>query len=250
MFSRESYGTVELLRLAHGKANALDLEFCTALVATLDEFARSDAHALVLTGSGSIFSAGVDLVRLLCDGVPYVRNFLPALDAALARLYFLEKPIVAAVNGHAIAGGAIVALACDYRVMAEGRARFGVPELDVGVPFPMLAMEILRASVPTRHLDEFATLGVLQVSEEARSKGLVQELQPAERTLPRAIEIAQKLAAIPQRSMTLHKRMLRAPVRERFEREGAAWGREVLTAWTSDAVLAAVRTYVERTLRK
>lgn len=250
MFQVETHGQVSVLRFAHGKASALDLELCTALEERLTEFARGDSRALVLTGTGSIFSAGVDLVRLLDGGAEYVHEFLPALDEALARLYFLERPVVAAINGHAIAGGAILALGCDLRIMTKGRASFGVPELEVGVPFPQLGIEMLRATVPPQHLDEVATLGTLFGPDACLAKGLVHELQEPDAVLPRAIALATKLAAVPQKTMALHKRLLRAPVHERMSREGSAWLAETLAVWTAEDTLSAVRDYVRKTLRK
>src|SRR5262245_56968480 len=111
---------VRTLRINHGKAGALDLELCEALHAAFRE--ADSARALVLTGTGRIFSAGVDLPRLLADGEPYTRRFLTALDACFRTLFELERPVVAAINGHAIAGGCILACACDARWMAEGEA--------------------------------------------------------------------------------------------------------------------------------
>jgi enoyl-CoA hydratase len=250
MIQAQRAGAVTTLRLAHKKASALDLELCRELERQLVAFAASDARALVLTGTGSIFSAGVDLVRLCDEGVPYVREFLPALDAVLERLWSLEKPVVAAVNGHAIAGGAILALACDLRVLARGTARFGAPELVVGVPFPQLALEIVRAAVAPACLEEVVTLGRLFDPESCLAKGLVHELCEPAAVAGRALALAGELAAVPGRTMSLHKRLSRAPARARLAAEGQRWGREVLEVWCADETLAAVRAYVRRTLRK
>src|SRR5450759_3929181 len=102
-------GDVAILRMAHGKANAMDLELCQTLTARLDECRRSAARALVVTGDGRMFSAGVDLPRVVAGGAAYVRVFLPAVSHAFEALFSFPKPVVAAVNGHAIAGGCIMA---------------------------------------------------------------------------------------------------------------------------------------------
>ena len=131
------------ITLRHRKASALDLELCEALREEFELAAeREDVRALILTGTGSIFSAGVDLPRLIDSGGDYVLRFVEALDAMLRALFLFPKPAVAALNGHAIAGGAIMAFASDYRLMSGGR--IGVPEALVGVPFPPLALEIAR----------------------------------------------------------------------------------------------------------
>jgi enoyl-CoA hydratase len=139
-----------VLTMAHGKANAFDTEFLVALRHSLAEVLRSDARALVITARGGIFSAGVDLPRILQGDRGEVAAFLAQLSEALAELFTLPKPVVAAVNGHAIAGGAIIAWACDHSVMALGPGRIGVPELRVGVPFPMVPAEIIRHSLGDR----------------------------------------------------------------------------------------------------
>src|SRR4051794_16388117 len=130
--------TITTIRLEHGKGNILDLELCREIEERLRE--ASDASAVILTGSGSIFSAGVDLFRLTNEGVPYVEQFVPALDSMLRTLFLFPRPVVAAINGHAIAGGCILAAASDVRLMASGDGRIGVPELVVGVPMPSLVV--------------------------------------------------------------------------------------------------------------
>src|SRR5262245_53462848 len=134
MIERTLHEGILTLRLAHRKASALDIELLDALLRELDG-AVEDVRAIILTGTGSIFSAGVDLFRLTQEGADYVRRFLPLLSRAVRALFAFPKPVVAAVNGHAIAGGCIMVLAADARLMAEGRGRIGIPELLVGVPF-------------------------------------------------------------------------------------------------------------------
>ena len=112
----------------------------------------ADVKAMVLTGQGKMFSAGVDLKRLSAGGADYVRAFLPVLHKLYDAVFFYPKPVIAAINGHAIAGGAVLAACADRRVMAKDGGRIGVTELQVGVPFPALAFEIVRFAVPPRYL--------------------------------------------------------------------------------------------------
>ena len=135
---------IAVLTLKHGKANALDIEFCEALSACFADLRESNATAVVLTGQGKIFSAGVDLIRVSEGGADYVRQFLPALHRLYDAVFFHPKPVVAAINGHAIAGGAVLAACADRRIMAREGGRIGITEMLVGVPFPALAFEIVR----------------------------------------------------------------------------------------------------------
>src|SRR5262245_18522062 len=127
-------GEVTLLHMAHGKANALDVEFCEALTAQLTAIKNSPTRAVILIGVGPIFSAGVDLLRLLEEDATYLQTFLPALITMFETVFFHPQPVVAAVNGHAIAGGCILACAADHRVMSRSPGRIGVPGLPVGLP--------------------------------------------------------------------------------------------------------------------
>ena len=116
---------VAVLAMQHGQANALDTELCQALCGALDDAAAGCATAVVLTGAGPMFSAGVDLKRVTAGREGYVAAFLPELRRAFTRLAAFELPVVAAVNGHAIAGGFILVAAVDWAVMAEGLGRVG-----------------------------------------------------------------------------------------------------------------------------
>jgi enoyl-CoA hydratase len=249
VIEREMHGDVAVLRLAHGKASALDLELLVALDTALRAEEQSSAKALVLTGSGAIFCAGVDLKRIVHGRRAYIEAFLPALDRVFARLFFLEKPAVAALNGHAIAGGAVLAFACDYRILARGKGTIGTPELKVGVPFPFLAQEIIRAALGERLAAELIVNGHNHSGEESLSKGIVHELVAPESLIPRALETAARLALIPSESFRLTKRWLRRASKDLCEKHQPVSDKAVLEGWCSEPVLRAVEDYIARTLR-
>jgi enoyl-CoA hydratase len=246
MIAIDRAGPVRVLRLAHGKANALDVELCTALADAAADFAASGDRALVVAGTGAIFSAGVDLKRVAAGGRDYVLRFLPVLERALAALFALERPVVTAINGHALAGGFVIAQAGDRRILARGGATLGAPELRVGVPFPAIAVEILRAALPAERLAAILLAGEISGADAALAGGLVDELAEPDALLDRAIAAASSLAAAPERSYALTKRALRAPALESLARRGPAASRDVLEAWSSDEVLSAVRDYAAR----
>ena len=134
---------IAILTLNHGPVNALDLDLLSAVPGSLA--AVSDSRAIVLTGSGRSFSAGVDLKQIIDGGLPYAGKFLPALSVALLAVFGHPKPVVAAINGHALAGGCVLAAACDIRLMSGGT--IGLTELAAGVPFPTVPLEIMRHAV-------------------------------------------------------------------------------------------------------
>ena len=215
MFIREDSGDVAVLRLAHQKVSALDAELCEALVNEIASIAAGPSTALVITGTGSAFSAGVDLFKVLNGGEAYLSRFLPALEAFLQTLLTFPKPAVAAVNGHAIAGGCIVVCACDYRVMAEGSARIGIPELVRRRAVSRAAIEIVGARVPAAALRQLVLTGRTVKAGEARELGLVDEVVGPDALVPRACEMAAQLARIPATSFALTKRAFSDPVLDR-----------------------------------
>ncbi|HUO83886.1 MAG TPA: enoyl-CoA hydratase/isomerase family protein, partial [Thermoanaerobaculia bacterium] len=159
MIEREDQGRIAVVRLAHRKASAMDLELVERLTGEARALERDGVDAVVLTGSGSIFSAGVDLYRIIDGGADYVARFLPALTTMLRVWFEFPKPLVAAINGHAIAGGAILAQCADLRLMASGKGRIGIPELRVGVPFPPYVIELLRQRVSPHALQRLIVTG-------------------------------------------------------------------------------------------
>ena len=249
MIELKREGKVAVLRLAHGKANVFDTALMLELSDAVAQVERSDAGALVLTGGGTVFSAGVDLFQILNGGRAYVAEFLPRMSEAFRALFAFPRPAVAAVNGHAIAGGMILACACDSRILAEG-ARIGIPELRVGVPFPLTALEIVRYALRSDLAQEAILFGKVLEAKAALASGYVHEIAPAEVVLERAMARAEELAAAPSHSFAKTKRDLRSPTLERLERDEKTADRTLVDDWASPTVQAAIRAYVEKTLKK
>jgi enoyl-CoA hydratase len=241
---------IAVVTLTHGKANALDIELCEALIKCFAELRAPEIRAVVLTGQGRMFSAGVDLVRVSSGGADYVRKFLPALNQAFDAVFFLPKPLVAAINGHAIAGGCVLACCAERRLMARGGGRIGVTELLVGVPFPALAFEIVRGAVPSRHFEEFALGGATYEADDALARGWVHEVLEPDVLMKNAMAAARRLAALPAFAFAQTKTQMRQPVAERLERSGAAIDKIATEIWAAAETLDRIRDYVARTLKK
>jgi enoyl-CoA hydratase len=212
---------VAVLRMAHGPVNAMDLELCLALAERFRGLAADPAHAVVVTGTERAFSAGVDLKRCTAGGEQYVTRFLPALADAFRAAFELPKPLVAAVNGPAIAGGCVLAACADVVLMAEGAARIGVPELRVGVPFPRIALEVLGVAVGERGARELVMGAQTYPPERAAQLGLVQEVvAPAELAVRAAATAAGMAREVPPDTFAVTKGQLRRGALERVERYG------------------------------
>ena len=247
MIHREAADGIVTLRLEHGKASALDLELCQALQEAFESAAASpEARAIVITGTGTIFSAGVDLPRLINSGKKYVQDFVEGLDAMLRAMFLFPKPAVAAMNGHAIAGGAIIAFACDYRLMSGGR--IGVPEALVGVPFPPLALEIVRFGVPKQHLQSVVLLAKTYEAAVAKAMGLIDEL--SNDVLVRGLEVAKQMAAITPETFRLTKRQLREPYLRDAAAVASVSADEIDALWAAQATHDHIREYLAKTIGK
>ncbi len=245
----ETHGSVAVVRMAHGKANALDTTVCNDLVAQFGRLERDGHRAAVLTGHGPIFSAGVDLLRLRDGGPGYLGEFLPALSEAFLAVLNCSLPVVAAVNGHAVAGGCILVSACDHRVMNAGHGRIGVTELLVGVPFPGTALEILRFAVGTPRLRELTYFGRTYPAAEAMGLGLIDEVAEEESVLQRAVAIAGEFAALPAEPLRQTRRQIRGPALDRIA-EQRTTDDLVRRMWDSPAAREKIAEYVQRTLRR
>jgi enoyl-CoA hydratase len=242
---------VAIVTLEHGKANALDAEFCEALAVLFEELrAAAEVKAVVVTGQGKIFSAGVDLKRVGAGGAAYVREFLPLLHRLYDSVFFCPKPVVAALNGHAIAGGAVLAASADRRIMARYSGNVGITELQVGVPLPALAFEIVRTVVPPRYLAEFALGATTYASDDALIKGWVDEVVDGWELMPRAVRLARTYAALSPEAFAQTKAQIRQPAAERLASSGAATDEKVTAIWMQDATLARIADYVAKTLNK
>ncbi|GHG21355.1 MULTISPECIES: enoyl-CoA hydratase/isomerase family protein [Amycolatopsis] len=241
----DSHGDVAVLRIDHGGGNTLDAESCRELVRRLGE--AEQARAVVLTGTGGIFCAGVDLKRVDRGGAPYVTQFLPLLSDALLAVFGCPRPVVAALNGHAVAGGAVLAAACDHRVLGTGR--IGVTELLVGLPFPVAALEILRCAYGTAPLPSLTYTGETWGGAEALARGLVDEVAPPEDVLARAVAVARRLGELPAEPFAHTKAQIRQPFHERIAENRHSDDPHVERLWRSAEALAAVKSSVDRVLR-
>ena len=249
MIERRDSDGIRTLKLAHGKVSAMDLELGEALIAEFKDAADPSVKAVIVTGTGGSFSAGVDLFRLIKDGPEYARRFVPVLDEFLLATLTFPKPVVAAINGHAIAGGCILAAACDHRIMTEGNGRIGIPELAVGVPFPALPLQIMAARLADGPLRDLVFSGRTVQIDEAKTMGLIDEKCPSGMLLDRATEVALKLASIPPGAFALTKEAFYSPILERARRL-ADLNARVADAWLQQHTYDAIRAYLDKTIKK
>lgn len=211
------HGRVRELRLARPPVNALDPALCRALVSALDAAVASDAEAVVLSGAPGIFSAGLDVPHLMSLGQdrPALHAAWGAFFGAARALAGLPVPVVAAIEGHAPAGGCILSLCCDYRVMAHSPNPakpyvIGMNETQVGLAVPDGAQHLMRRVIGPYRAERLLVAGSMVPAGEALRLGLVDELTEAGQVLPRAIEWLERLLDLPRSPMLLTRALARA----------------------------------------
>jgi enoyl-CoA hydratase len=230
-------GDIHLIRLEYGKANAIDGRFTSFLAAELDRAIESGSKAVVLTGRDGFFSAGLDL-RGLPEGHEEMASFLDAFEKLNQKLLEFPLPLVVAVNGHAIAGGCILASTGDVRFGAAGSYKIGVSEVTLGIVFPASAFEIMRATLAPPFVPDVLLGGKLLDPVAAVEAGILHRVVPPEELLVAAEAAARELGEKPPVAFRHSKLALRAPILERIEKTRAESRRLFLETWFSPEVVA------------
>jgi enoyl-CoA hydratase/carnithine racemase len=246
MIEIQTVGTVQVLTLSSGRVNAQDVELLQELTGALGELQRSGVGALVVTGAGRAFSAGVDLNRVVEGGAGYTDRLIPALSEAFEAMFCYPGPTVAAINGAAIAGGCVLACACDRRLISP-EAPIGASEVRVGVPFPVAALEVMRYACGDRAEDVLLGGGLYR-GDEAIANGLAHRVI-AEDLVGAAVAEASDLGGIPVDAYRHTKAQLRAATVARM-REAGGIDSEVRQLWGADGTQRRIAAYLEGIRRR
>jgi enoyl-CoA hydratase len=237
----EEQGDVAVVRFEHGKVNALDLELLRAISHTMRDL--GNGGAIVLTGAGRAFSAGVDLRRIVDGGVAYAEEFLPALSDAFLAVFECPRPVVAAINGHALAGGCVIAAAADVRLMSGGT--IGLTELLVGVQFPTVPLEIARYAFGPRAALLALTAGTYDANQALRL-GLVDDVVSPDDLLPEAIKRATVLAGYSPSVYAATKTQLHREARSRIDERRLDDDAAARKVWTADGTIERIAGFLDQ----
>lgn len=232
----EREGAAAVVVLKRGKVNAINDSLVKELRITLRMLKEDPGvEALVLTGDGSFFSFGFDVPELYPLSPDEFTRFLEDFCELYTELYVFPRPVVAALNGHAIAGGCMLALACDRRVMVNEDAKIALNEVAFGSSMPAGSLELLVACVGTANAERVALEGTMLFPQEAEALGLVDRIVPSEELMPVAVGEARRLASNDARAFASLKRMLRYPTAERMRAAEGSSIREFVDMWYSDS---------------
>ena len=211
MSSRLS-GDVAVVTLDFPPVNALDLEAVEELKSCFEGFAGD--RPLVITGAGRAFSAGVDTRAWASYSAEQRCRLFESITGTVATLCAIETPVVAAVNGHAMGGGLVLALCADYRIAVDADHRFALSEAQAGVPFPAGPVEVIRHELPGTLLRQLTLSSRVVSARVLHRHAVFDELARAETLMDAALESARALAAQP--AFAEVKRQVRGGLSERL----------------------------------
>jgi enoyl-CoA hydratase len=229
--SVRSEGDVAIVAIDRPPANALDPELLAQGHAAVGELAVDDPAAVVLHGRPGFFSAGLDLKVTPTLDEAGRRALVEGINRLFVAWYGLPRPLVCAVNGHAIAGGFILALCGDWRVVGQS-GKFGLTELQAGVPYPVAASAIVRAELPRETARRLMLRADLIDAAGAHAAGAFDEQVADDEVIARSIERARELAALPAAAYARTKRDLRGAVLAELERVIAADADSLAGDWS------------------
>jgi enoyl-CoA hydratase len=223
-------GATTTLTMAMPRGNAINFAFIEAMNAAIDQVERTPASAVVLASQGKAFCAGLDLIEAYDYDRPTFRGFVDGFEGLFMRLFTLGRPVVAAVAGHAMAGGCILAMTADVRVFAAGNWLISLNEVEIGIPFPSGALEIARAALPPLAWTDWLLEGRRFSPAEASAAQVAHALVEGAPLEP-ALERAARLATQPTGPQAAIKAALRAPSVARARADADASRQRFVEAW-------------------
>jgi enoyl-CoA hydratase/carnithine racemase len=243
----ERRGRVAVVTMTTNPVNAQNRAFFADLHEAFDRLERDHPESpVVLTGIGTRFSAGLDLAEhfpLFAGDPAAVGAWFTDYRATNMRLFTYPRPTVAAVNGHAFAGGVITAAVCDYRVAVEDGARFGLNEVPIGIPMPAVYVRMLAYAGGEPLAARASLLGEIFTSAQAHALSMVHELAPAEHLLDRAVTLAERLPEDCLEQYAFTKRATQAATLRDIAELSDPLDTELPTWFTSDQARHAHRRY-------
>ena len=242
----EHDGGIRELRLARPPVNALDPGLVRTLREAVQSAPREGANALVISGTPGIFSAGLDVPTLLALEREGMRAFWSEFLGMCAALARSPIPVVAAITGHSPAGGAVIALFCDFRVMAHGAYRIGLNEVQVGLTVPSVIHAALTRLVGAYRAERLLVSGAMLESEAARAVGFVDELADVDHVVARALNWLEELLKLPRQAMSSTRELARADLAALFADPANLPLETLLEMWFAPEAQNTLRAMVER----
>ncbi len=240
------HGEVHELRLNRPPVNALSPELLTALRDGIRRAPEGGARALVLSGREGMFSAGLDVPCLLELDRRELASALVVFFGVIDALAKSSIPVAAAVTGHSPAGGAVLALCCDWRVMADGPYSIGLNEVRIGIPIPEIVASLVRRAVGARRAEDLCVTGRLLEPGEALTVGLVDEVVPPGQVIEAARSWCERAISVPSAALVETRSRMRSDLVEMIDRHRERDARQLSETWFEPELQMAMKRLVAR----
>lgn len=240
-----------LITLNRGKSNAMNREMITELTDILHNISADDnIGGVVITGRENFFSAGLDLIELYNYNEEEIRSFWHLFLEFAAKITAFKKPLVAAINGHSPAGGCVIALACDARIMAEGKYIIGLNEVPVGIIVPEGIAELYAFWLGKGHASRSLLEGRLFNPEEALEIGLIDELVNPASIMTAAERRIRKYMAFESNTWQQSKLNIRKDLIAATAADQSATLELMLTQWWTPASRSLLKMIIDNLQKK
>ncbi|XP_016338189.1 enoyl-CoA delta isomerase 1, mitochondrial-like isoform X1 [Sinocyclocheilus anshuiensis] len=244
----DSSNGVAMMQFQSPPVNSLSLDFLTEFAINLEklELDRSCRGVIITSAQPKVFSAGLDILEMYKKSPEHYAEFWKAVQDAWLKLYGSTKVTIAAINGSSPAGGCLLALCCDYRIMADNpRYNIGLNETQLGIVAPFWFKDTMTNVVGHRETEKGLQLGLLYSAPEALKVGLVDELVPEDKVLSTATETMMKWLAIPDHARQISKSMMRKPTIDKLLANREADTTNFVSFTTKDSIQKSLGLYME-----
>lgn len=246
MLDRITHDSILEIRLARPPVNALDPALLKALTEAFDPAALRGIEGVVLSGGPKVFSGGLDVPHLMGLDRAGLTAAWAQFFAAARAIAHCPVPVAAAIAGHNPAGGCVLALCCDYRIMARGPFRIGLNETQVGLVVPGAIQALMRRVVGAHRAERLLVAGAMVEAEQALAYGLVDELTDAEHVSARALHWLRELAALPRGALLETRKIARADVHAALDGFSDDELDGFIDGWFAPSTQAALRALVAK----
>ncbi len=242
---------IQIIELNRPKVNAIDDSLIRSLNIELDKIERNDSiKGLILTGQSGVFSAGLDIVSLYNKDKEYMENFWLMFSSLLLRIYRYPKLVFSAISGHSPAGGTVISIMTDYRVMSKGNYVIGLNEVAVGLSMPIGIGRVFQSLLGERAAEKMTLTGKLVNPEEAESIGLIDEVVESDNLLNHSIETMNKWLKLPFNKQIQSKLSLRKEVIDLMVDTVKKENDNFINAWFSDECRMTMKKIINKLSKK
>ena len=242
---------IAVLSLNRGKSNAINAEMVAELNQMVKNIENDDSIAgLILTGKDGFFSAGLDLVELYNYDEEAIKNFWIDFLDLVTTLVSFKKPMIAAISGHSPAGGCVLALCCDYRIMAEGKFIIGLNEVPIGIIIPESIFHLYSFWLGQANAYRFLLEGKLMHTQQALSTGLIDEVVNPESILHAAERKMLTYIKLERNAWQQSKKNMRAELLKKVSADPTEMISPMLAQWWSASTRSILKTIIQNLQQK